>query len=99
MKILGCVAFPSRCETDTQRRPGCSYIDLGVAYVDIQQGSPVAILDARSPDNDLYLRIPHVRGIGPVALAIEHRMQIKSDVPVEMQGSRTHRTLRGGGRL
>ena len=46
-----------------KRRPGCTYTDVSVAYVDGPQGSQVAILGGRSPDNDMYLRIPHVRVI------------------------------------
>ena len=52
-----------------KRRPGCTYMDLGVAYEDGPQGSPVTILHSRSPDNDLYLRVPHVRSIVAASLA------------------------------
>ena len=63
-----------------KRRPGCTYTDMSVAYVDGPQGSPVAILGARSPDDDMYLRIPHVRIIASSRLA--HGVIMRSQVSV-----------------
>ena len=46
-----------RCQTPSRRRPGCAYLDTCVLYVD---GQDEIVREAsRSPNNEIYLRIPH----------------------------------------
>ena len=60
-----------RCSTPSVRRPGCAYLDTCVSYIDTAERTLVEV--DRSPDNNIYVRIPHAL-LDPILAAAEERL-------------------------